>query len=68
MEKVIKKYRLTDSEKQEEDDLRYWKSRSIKEKIDAVEELRKQYSEMRGINLNEQRLQRVLTIVKLSQS
>ncbi len=68
MEKVIKKYRLTDSEKQEEDDLRYWKSRSIKEKIDAVEELRKQYSEMRGINLNEQGLQRVLTIVKLSQS
>lgn len=68
MEKIVKKYKLTDIDKQEEDALKYWKSKSIKEKIDTVEELRKRYCEMRGINLNEQRLRRVLTIVKLSQS
>ncbi|MBM4054340.1 MAG: hypothetical protein FJ264_06665 [Planctomycetes bacterium] len=68
MEKIIKKYRLEDVEKQEEDSLEYWATKSIKEKIDAMEQIIKNYYELKGPNLYEQRLQRVLRITKLSQS
>jgi len=39
-----------------------------KEKIDAMEQIIKNFYEVQGMNLHEQRLQRVLKIVKLSQS
>jgi uncharacterized protein YdaU (DUF1376 family) len=64
----MKKYKLTDDRKQEEDSLRYWASKSIKKKIDAMEQIIKNYYEVQGSNLHEQRLQRVFKIVKLSQS
>jgi len=63
-----KAYRLTDNKKQEEDALKYWASKSIKKKIDAMEQIIKNFYEVQGMNLHEQRLQRVLKIVKLSQS
>lgn len=68
MERVIKKYRLEDIEKQEEDSLKYWASKSIKEKIDAMEQIIKNYYNLKGPNLYEQRLQRIFRITKLSQS
>ena len=61
-------YKLTDDKKQEEDSLRYWASKSIKKKIDAMEQIIENFYELQGMNLHEQRLQRVLKIVKLSQS
>lgn len=63
-----KAYRLTDNNKQEEDSLRYWASKSIKKKIDAMEQIIENFYELQGMNLHEQRLQRVLKIAKLSQS
>ncbi len=63
-----KVYRLTDDKKQEEDALKYWASKSIKKKMDAMEQIIKNFYEVQGMNLHEQRLQRVLKIVKLSQS
>lgn len=61
-------YRLTDDKQQEADSLRYWASTSIKKKIDAMEQIIENFYELQGTNLHEQRLQRVLKIVKLSQS
>lgn len=63
-----KVYRLTDDKKQEEDALRYWASKSIKKKMEAMEQIIKNYYELQGTKLHVQRLQRVLKIVKLSQS
>lgn len=63
-----KVYRITDDKKQEEDSLKYWASKSIKKKMDAMEQIIKNFYELQGTNLHEQRLQRVLKIVKLSQS
>lgn len=63
-----KVYRITDDKKQEEDALKYWASKSIKKKMDAMEQIIKNFYEVQGMNLHEQRLQRVLKIVKLSQS
>ncbi|MCF6147512.1 MAG: hypothetical protein E3K37_02515 [Candidatus Kuenenia sp.] len=68
MEKVIKKYRLEDAEKQEKDSLEYWATKSIKEKIDAMEQIIRNYYHLKGPNLYDQRLQRVFRITKLSQS
>jgi len=65
MEKIIKKYRITESSKQEEDSLRYWKSKSIKAKIDAINQLRILYCELKNMDPNEQRLQRVFKITQL---
>lgn len=67
MEKIIKKYRITESGNQEEYSLRYWKSKSIKAKIDAINQLRILYCELKNMDPNEQRLQRVFKITKLSQ-
>lgn len=67
MKKTVKVYKLTDTEKQEEDSLRYWKSKSIKAKIDAINQLRILYCQARGLNPDEQRLQRVFKITQLSQ-
>ncbi|BBO17463.1 conserved hypothetical protein [Candidatus Brocadia pituitae] len=61
-------YRLTDVKQQEADALRYWASKSIKKKIDAMEQIVENFYELQGMNPHEQRLQRVLNIVKLSQS
>jgi uncharacterized protein YdaU (DUF1376 family) len=67
-EKILRKYKLTDYDKQEEYALRYWASKSIEKKMDAMEQIIKNFYELQGTNLHEQRLQRVLKIVKLSQS
>jgi len=67
IKKAVKVYKLTDTEKQEEDNLRYWKSKSIKAKIDAINQLRILYCQSRGLNPDEQRLQRVFKITQLSQ-
>lgn len=68
MKKKVKKYKLTDIQGPEEDALRYWASKSIKKKIDAMERITKNYYELKGLHLHEQRLQRVFKITKLSQS
>jgi len=67
MKKTVKVYKLTDTEKQEEESLRYWKSKSIKAKIDAINQLRILYCQSKGLNPDEQRLQRVFKITQLSQ-
>ena len=67
MEKVIKKYKLVDNEKQEADALQYWASKSIKKKIDAMEQIIKNFYELKGLKSHEQRLQKVFKIVKLPQ-
>lgn len=68
MKKIVKKYKLTDTQRQEEDALRYWASKSIKKRIDAMEQIVKNYYELKGLHLHEQRLQRIFKITKLSQS
>lgn len=68
MKKIVKKYKLTDIRGQDEDSLRYWASKSIKKKIDAMEQIVKNYYELKGLYPHEQRLQRVFKITKLSQS
>jgi hypothetical protein len=67
MKKTVKVYKLTDTEKQEEESLRYWKSKSIKAKIDAINQLRILYCQSKGLNPDEQRLQRVFKITQLPQ-
>lgn len=66
--KKLRIYKLTDIKKQEGEALEYWASKSIKEKIDAMEQIIKNYYKLKGPDLYEQRLQRVLRITKLSQS
>jgi len=69
MEKIIKKYRLDDAEKQEEEDLKYWALASTAEKTEVAYSLWEEcYWIQKGININAQRLRRVLEIAKLPQS
>lgn len=69
IEKIIKKYRLEDAEKQEEEDLKYWSSASTSEKTEAAYSLWEEcYWIQKGANINAQRLRRVLEIVKSPQS
>jgi len=68
MKKIVTIYKITDTEKQDEKSLKYWKSKSIKAKIDAINQLRRFYCELKGLNPDEQRLQRVFRITQLSQS
>jgi hypothetical protein len=58
MQKVVTKKRLHDRESGYE----YWKSRSYLERLEAVEELRRQYIEFMGYA--DRRLQRVCRVVK----
>jgi len=60
MEKVIAKKTL--SSDQVEEDLKFWLSKTPSERLAAVDQLRKQYYG------NSFRLQRVVNIIKLSQS
>lgn len=66
MKKVIKKYRLKDTGKQEEDDKKYWSSASSSEKTEMTYSLWEDYCNMKGVNINEQRLQRIFKITKFS--
>ncbi|CAG1769588.1 hypothetical protein BAC3_00394 [uncultured bacterium] len=68
MKKIVKKYKLTDTEGQEEDAIRYWASKSIKKRIDAMEQIIENYYALKGLHIHEQRLQRIFKITKLSQS
>ncbi|UJS15974.1 MAG: hypothetical protein L3J17_08570 [Candidatus Jettenia sp.] len=69
IEKRIRKYRLKDAEKQEEEDLKYWASVSISEKTEMAYSLWEEcYWIQKGVNINAQRLRRVLEIAKLPQS
>ncbi len=68
IEKIIKKYRLEDAEKQEED-LEYWTSASTSEKTEMAYSLWEEcYWIQKGVNINAQRLRRVLEIAKSPQS
>ena len=66
IKKVIKKYRLEDAEKQEEEDLEYWTSTSEKTEM-AYSLWEECYWIQKGVNINAQRLRRVLEIAKLPQ-
>lgn len=69
IEKIIKKYRLGNVEKQEDDDLKCWASVSTSEKTETSYSLWEEcYWIQKGVNINAQRLRRVLKIVKLPQS
>jgi hypothetical protein len=59
MQKVVTIKRLHDRESSYD----YWKSRSYQERLEAIEELRRQYIEFMGYA--DRRLQRVCRIVKL---
>ena len=66
MEKIIKKYNLTDHQ-QELDDRSYWKKQTPEHKIEVLESLREDAIKL-GIYPNhhedKQRLRRVIRIVK----
>ena len=68
MEKVIKKYTLSDKQ-QEEDDKQFWQNKSIAYKMQVLESLRRDAYKL-GLYPNqtedgsEQRLRRVLRITK----
>jgi hypothetical protein len=66
MEKYVKKYHLKDPQ-QYEDERDYWRSKTPEERLMALEELRKQYMKLKGIDA-EQRVQRVCKIIKRSES
>lgn len=69
IEKIIKKYRLEDAEKQEEEDFEYWTSASTSEKTEMAYSLWEEcYWIQKGVNINAQRLRRVLEIAKSPQS
>lgn len=68
MEKVIKKYKLTDTGKQERDDIKYWSLSSSSEKTEATYLLWEDCCYTKGVNVNAQRLRRIFKITKLSQS
>lgn len=69
IEKIIKKYRLEDAEKQEEEDLEYWISASTSEKTEMAYSLWEECCWIqKGVNINAQRLRRVLEIAKSPQS
>ena len=65
MEKYVKKYHLKDPQ-QYEDEREYWRSKTPEERLMALEELRKQYMKLKGIDA-EQRIQRVCKIIKRSE-
>mgnify|MGYP006294904635 CR=1 FL=1 len=65
MEKQVKKYHLKDPQ-QYEDEREYWRSKTPEERLMALEELRKQYMKLKGIDA-EQRIQRVCKIIKRSE-
>lgn len=66
MEKYVKKYHLEDPQ-QYEDDREYWRSKTPEERLLALEQLRKQYMKLKGIDA-EQGVQRVCKIIKRSES
>lgn len=66
MEKTIKKYHIKDPQ-QYEDEREYWRSKTPEERLMALDQLRKQYMKLKGIDA-EQRVQRVYKIVKRSES
>ena len=69
IEKIIKKYRLKDAEKQEDEDLEFWTSASTSEKTEMAYSLWEEcYWIQKGININAQRLRQVLEIAKSPQS
>lgn len=67
MEKVVKKYRLKDAKGQEEEDLKYWTSASISKKTEMTYSLWEEHCWIKGVNVNAQRLRRILRITKLPQ-
>jgi hypothetical protein len=66
MEKYFKKYHLEDPQ-QYEDEQEYWRSKTPEERLLALEQLRKQYMKLKGIDA-EQGVQRVCEIIKRSES
>jgi len=66
MEKYVKKYHLKDPQ-QYEDEREYWRGKTPGERLMALEQLRKQYMKLKGIDA-EQRIQRVCKIIKRSES
>jgi len=66
MEKIVKKYHLKDTQ-QYEDEREYWRSKTPEERLAALEQLRKQYMKLKGIDA-EQGVQRVCKIIKRSES
>jgi hypothetical protein len=59
IEKVVKKFKLGEEPR----DFSYWKTRSCQERIDALEEIRREYNEWRYDV--QQGFQRVYKIIKL---
>ena len=59
IKKIVRRKKLSTSS--ENEDLKYWLSKSPQERIEAVEILRKQYDG------NTERLQRVVRIIQLPQ-
>lgn len=59
IKKIVRRKKLSTSS--ENEDLKYWLSKSPQERIEAVEILRKQY------NGNTERLQRVIRIIQRPQ-
>lgn len=68
MDKIIKKYKLTDPQ-QDQDDKQFWQEQSIERKIEVLESLREDAIKLglypeQPIDGSKQRLRRVFRIVK----
>ena len=61
IEKVVRKFKLGEYDETQEN-LKYWLSKTPEERVAAVEQLRRQ------LHGSEERLQRVVRIIQLSQS
>lgn len=66
MKKIIKKYHLKDTQ-QYEDEREYWRSKKPEERLEALDQLRKQYMKLKGIDAD-RGVQRVCKIIKRSES
>ncbi|CAN5439156.1 hypothetical protein BH10ACI1_BH10ACI1_14310 [soil metagenome] len=63
VEKVVTKVKL----KEQKSDFAFWQTKSYGERLEALEEIRKQYNNWKYSDA-EQRFQRVYRVVKLKQS
>ena len=58
MDKTIRKY--TDFDEMKADEYRYWQSRPVHERLDAVSEITTEHYAIKGVPLHVPRLQRTL--------
>lgn len=66
MEKYVKKYHLKDPQ-QYEDEREYWRSKTPEERLMALEAIRREYMNMKGMD-PDQPIQKIVKIINRSES